>query len=188
MTALSPVGRRRTGMPPVLETTGIADADALGAGGVFLRPGDWLFGRGLLRATTLLGSCISIVLWAPRLRVGAMCHCLLPQRPGPARQHVLDGRYGADAGAWIEQRVRANGLRWAELEASLAGGASAGDSGIGAANIRWAQGWAAERDLVFTQQDVGGRVVRRLSFNIADGALTIAHGGRLGNTEPGTLR
>lgn len=188
MTAVPAVGRRRAGVLPAFETTGIADADALGAGGVFLRPGDWLFGRGALRATTLLGSCISIVLWAPRLRVGAMCHCLLPQRPGPERPRVLDGRYAADAGEWIEQRVRAHGLRWAELEASLAGGAAAGDSGIGAANIRWAQRWAAERDLVFAQQDVGGRVVRRLSFNVADGALTIAHGGRLGHTEPGALR
>lgn len=173
---------------PALETTGIADPEALGSGGVFLRPGDWLFGRGALRATTLLGSCISIVLWSPRLRLGAMCHCLLPQAPGPARRHVLDGRYGADAGEWFEQRLRAAGVQWQELEASLAGGASAGGSGIGAANIRWAQGWAAERGLVFAQQDVGGRVVRRLTFNVADGALTIAHGGRLGHAETGALR
>lgn len=179
--------RRRAAALPVLETTGIADAEALGSGGVFLRPGDWLFGRGALRATTLLGSCISIVLWSPRRRVGAMCHCLLPQAPG-GRRSRLDGRYGDDAGRWFEQRLRAAGVGWGEVEASLAGGASAGDSGIGAANIRWAQGWAAERGLVFGQQDVGGRVVRRLTFNVADGALTIAHGGRLGNPDTGALR
>ncbi len=110
MSAVPAAARRVSPALPTLETTGIADPDALGSGGVFLRPGDWLFGRGALRATTLLGSCISIVLWSPRLRLGAMCHCLLPQAPGSARRRVLDGRYGSDAGDWFEQRLRAAGF------------------------------------------------------------------------------
>lgn len=165
---------------PTLETTGVADTDALGSGGVFLRPGDWLFGCGAVRVSTLLGSCISLVLWSPRRRVGAICHCLLPQRPRADAGSPLDGRYGDDAGRWMAQRLAAAGCHWSELQASLAGGASAGDSDIGAANIAWAQHWAAERGLAFTQQDVGGRVVRRLTFNLTDGSLTIAHGGRIG--------
>lgn len=173
---------RRATATPSLQTTGVADTDALGAGGAFLRPGDWLFGHGPVRVSTLLGSCISIVLWAPRLRVGAISHCLLPERPRQDRQAALDGRYGSDAGEWMERQLRACGCPWSEVEASLAGGAGAGTGGsaIGTANIRWAQQWAAERGLVFTQQDVGGRVVRRLTFNLADGSLTVAHGGRLG--------
>lgn len=181
MTDSPPVGRtRRVAAWPTLETTGVADTDALGAGGVFLRPGDWLFGSGAVRVSTLLGSCISIVLWSPRRRIGAISHCLLPRRPRADPGGALDGRYAAEAGAWMERRLAAAGCHWSELEASLAGGASAGDSDIGPSNIAWAQQWAAERDLVFAQQDVGGRVVRRLTFNVTDGSLTIAHGGRIG--------
>lgn len=173
----------RLALPQLLQTTGVVDTDALGAGGVFLRPGDWLFGQGPLRVSTLLGSCIAIALWAPRLRLGAMCHCLLPDNPMRAPGAADDGRYGADAGQWMENQLRAAGCGWDEVEASLAGGAGAGVSTIGAANIAWAQRWAAQRGLAYTQQDVGGRVVRRLTFNLADGHLTIAHGGRLGPQE-----
>lgn len=172
--------RRSGATAPTLQTTGVADTDALGAGGVFLRPGDWLFGHGPVRVSTLLGSCISIALWAPRMKVGAICHCLLPERPRPDRHAPLDGRYGSDAGEWMERQMRACGCPWSEVEASLAGGAGTGESAIGTANIRWVQQWAAERGLVLAQQDVGGRVVRRLTFNLADGSLTVAHGGRLG--------
>ncbi len=180
MNALPAPRERRRSVLPTLETTGVADTDALGSGGVFLRPGDWLYGCGAVRVSTLLGSCISLVLWSPRRRVGAICHCLLPQRPRAQPGSALDGRYGADAGQWMTQRLAAAGCHWSEMQASLAGGAGTGDTDIGAANIAWAQQWAAERGLAFAQQDVGGRVVRRLTFNLADGALTIAHGGRIG--------
>ncbi len=180
MTVLPAPRDRRRAAPPTLETTGVTDTDALGSGGVFLRPGDWLFGSGAVRVSTLLGSCISLVLWSPRRRVGAICHCLLPLRPQGGAGSALDGRYGTDAGLWMSRRLAAAGCHWSEMQASLAGGAGAGESEIGSANIAWAQRWAAERGLAFAQQDVGGRVVRRLTFNLADGTLTIAHGGRLG--------
>lgn len=176
----SPVRPVRAEPGRVLQTTGVVDTDALGAGGVFLRPGDWLFGQGPLRVSTLLGSCIAIALWSPRLRLGAVCHCLLPENPAWAPGLPEDGRFVADAGRWMERRLRAAGCDWQELEASLAGGAGTGLSTVGAANIAWAQRWAAERGITYAQQDVGGRVVRRLTFHLADGRLSIAHGGRFG--------
>lgn len=191
---LAPALRR----PPLLHTTGIVDTDALGQGVVFLRPGDWFFGGGALRVTTLLGSCVALVLWSPRLQVGAMCHCLLPERPrerppdhagpgaasrSPVANPPPDGRYGHEAGQWLQARFAAVGCGLPELQVSLAGGAAQGSSSIGPANIAWAQQWAQHHGLRFVQQDVGGRVVRRLAFNTADGSLTVAHGGRLGPME-----
>ncbi|MFO1272602.1 MAG: chemotaxis protein CheD [Rubrivivax sp.] len=178
MNATATPARRRRPYLPQLVTTGVVDDDALGQRGVFLRPGDWVFGRGTMRVSTLLGSCVALVLWSPRLRAGAACHCLLPQRPGGGTA-LLDGRYGSDAARWMEQRFADAGCSAGELQASLAGGASSGNAGIGPANIAWAQQWAAERGIAFAQQDVGGRVVRRVTFNLADGSLTVAHGGRL---------
>lgn len=168
-----------------LLTTGLVETgDFGGARSVFLRPGDWLYGSLPLRAATLLGSCVAVMLWAPRQRVGAMCHCLLPARRSGdgAEPSAPDGRYGDEAAAWIERQFADAGIGFADLEATIAGGAKATDTlagGIGDANLRWAQRWVAERGIALVQQDVGGRVVRRIGFNLADGSVTVAHGGVL---------
>lgn len=66
---------------------------------VVLRPGEFFFGRDDQRIRTLLGSCVAITLWHPRLRIGGMCHYLIPTRhpvvPGPVPE--LDGRYADEA-------------------------------------------------------------------------------------------
>ena len=178
-----------------LETTGTAEPGHLGADGIFLRPGDWAFGSARVRVSTLLGSGVALVLWAPQRRLGAVCHCLHPERPGGVLQATrLDGRYGGDVGLWLERRLDEAGCRWQDLQAMLAGGAqvgaqvgahgsTAGGTRAGAAdaaaNIAWAQQWAGRHGVPLVQQDVGGRVLRRLSLNLADGQLTVAHGGHL---------
>lgn len=163
-----------------LQSTGVPETGHLGGDGLFLRPGDWAFGAGAVRVATLLGTGVALVLWAPGQRLGAVCHCIQPARPGGVLQPTrLDGRYGEDAGLWLERRLADAGCRWTDLQAALAGGAEAGAGGTGAANIAWAQQWAARHGLPLVQQDVGGRVVRRLTFNLADGQLTVAHGGHL---------
>jgi chemotaxis protein CheD len=73
---------------------------------VFLQPGEYCVGGASHRIRTVLGSCVSVTLWNPALRVGAMSHFLLatrgaPSRPaddarGPALQ-ALDARYGDEA-------------------------------------------------------------------------------------------
>ena len=50
---------------------------------VFLHPGECYFGGGPTRIATLLGSCVSITVWHPRLLVGGMCHYMLPSRQRP---------------------------------------------------------------------------------------------------------
>lgn len=86
---------------------------------VFLQPGDWFVGDRSYRLRTLLGSCVSITLWHRGLRVGAMSHFLLPERPGPG---APDGRYGADALAFMLDGLSGHGVRGAECEAKIFGG------------------------------------------------------------------
>ncbi len=47
---------------------------------VFLQPGELYFGDGRTRVRTLLGSCVAIAVWHPRLRIGGLCHYMLPSR------------------------------------------------------------------------------------------------------------
>lgn len=168
----------------VFDTNGMLDASSLSRPGVFLRPGDWFFGRGEHRITTMLGSCVSAVMWSPRLQLGAMCHCLLPSRPhNPSAPRHSAGHYVDEAFPWMANKLAQHGCRLAEVDVTLAGGATVHDSSIGGANIDLAQRWLAQTGLRLIQQDTGGRVVRRLTFNLTDGNLTISHGGRLGPNE-----
>src|SRR5258706_9681502 len=68
---------------------------------VFLQPGEYFIGDASHRIHTVLGSCVSITLWNPSSRVGAMSHFLLATRGEVAQvdvdQHVLDARYGDEA-------------------------------------------------------------------------------------------
>ncbi|MCK2086744.1 chemotaxis protein CheD [Thauera aromatica] len=88
---------------------------------IFLQPGDFYFGDCDTRIRTLLGSCVSITLWHPRLRHGGMCHYMLPARSRRSGQ-VLDGRYADDAIALFLHELRAQGTRPAEYQVKLFGG------------------------------------------------------------------
>ena len=44
---------------------------------VFLQPGELYFGDRYTRLRTLLGSCVSIVLWHREALLGGMCHYML---------------------------------------------------------------------------------------------------------------
>lgn len=105
---------------------------------VFLQPGDFYFGDRDTRIRTLLGSCISIVMWHRGLLIGGMCHFLLPSS-SKADSGRLDGRYADDAIQLLLQEVKASGTRPSEYEVKLFGGGNMfpsyvrrGSRGIGA--------------------------------------------------------
>ena len=66
---------------------------------IFLQPGDFYFGDRDTRIRTLLGSCVSITMWHPRLHVGGMCHFMLPERGLAAVRHCGGQRNVALKGA-----------------------------------------------------------------------------------------
>lgn len=90
---------------------------------IFLQPGDFYFGDQGTRIRTLLGSCISITVWHPRLLIGGMCHYMLPTRNQP-RNTAPDGRYGDEAMALFLKEIQAAGTRPSEYEVKLFGGSN----------------------------------------------------------------
>lgn len=90
---------------------------------IFLQPGDFYFGDRNTRIRTLLGSCISITIWHPKLLIGGMCHYMLPTRSQP-RTTALDGRYGDESMELFMNEVRAAGTRPGEYEVKLFGGSN----------------------------------------------------------------
>ena len=89
---------------------------------IFLQPGEFWFGDRDTRIRTLLGSCVSITMWHPRLRIGGMCHFMLPERGVRACADGLDGRYAGDAIALFLRELRAAHTRPQDYQVKLFGG------------------------------------------------------------------
>lgn len=88
---------------------------------VFLQPGEQFVGDAGYRIRTLLGSCVSITLWHPERRVGAMSHFLLPAR-GRRTSLEPDGRYGEESMCLMLQELKRMKVNPAQCEGKIFGG------------------------------------------------------------------
>lgn len=161
----------------------------LGSGiDIFLHPGEWYFGDRHTRIHTTLGSCVAVTLWHPALRLGGMCHYMLPGR-GPADHDstTLSARYGEDALRLLMAEVRQHGTRAGDYEAKLFGGASMFDVGpqgssVAQRNVDAAEALMLRHGLRVAARSLGGTGYRRLFFNLADGDVWVRRGdGRTGD-------
>jgi chemotaxis protein CheD len=86
---------------------------------IFLQPGEFFVGDAQFRVRTLLGSCVSIILWHPGARIGAMSHFLLP---GRSKGKEPDARYGNDALDLMLAGLHAQGVKGGDCQAKIFGG------------------------------------------------------------------
>ncbi len=148
---------------------------------IFLLPGESCFADATTRVRTLLGSCVALTLWHPQLRVGGMCHFVLPTRPhgyhGP-----LDGRYGDDA----LRILLAHAAKWRaepqHLQVKLFGGSSVVSSGprstarpIGTKNLACARRLCAAFELRIAGEHTGGTGHRSLGMDMRDGLVWVRY-------------
>ncbi len=160
---------------------------------LFLLPGGLATGCAPLRLRTLLGSCVSVVVWQPRLLWGGMCHFLLPSRQGAPGEsdsgQAPDGRYGDEAMALLKQQMERTGFAPASFVATLCGGANCFDASlqslapghsvwmdIGARNVQAALQWCQRMGLGVARQQVGGTLYRRVSLDVASGVVSVHEG------------
>ncbi|WP_238012709.1 chemotaxis protein CheD [Dactylosporangium sp. AC04546] len=134
---------------------------------VFLHPGGFHFAGAGTRIATLLGSCVTVTLWHPGLRIGGMCHYLLPG-PGP------DGRYAGGAFELFLSELARTGTRPAQYQAKLFGGGAqlAGD-GVGRANVAAGLRLLDRHGFALVAHDVAGTGARRLWFDLATGEVWV---------------
>ena len=143
----------------------------------YLKPGDLWVAREPTLVTTVLGSCVSITLFGPRLRAGAICHALLPEGECEARdpksfrflncafEHMLEGLEGL-------------GLAREEIQAKAFGGAlgvspGGGRFGVGTRNAELARSLLADAGLRLAASDLGGTQGRKLLFYTDTGEVFI---------------
>jgi len=89
---------------------------------IFLAPGELFVGDASFQIRTILGSCVSITLWHPILRVGGMSHFLLPARGNAPGPDELDGRYGDEALELMFRDLKAIGANPLQCQAKIFGG------------------------------------------------------------------
>jgi chemotaxis protein CheD len=142
-----------------------------------IHPGDWYFGTEYERLHTVLGSCVALTTWHPRLKIGGLCHYLLANAP-EQKSMERDCRYAVHA---LEQMKLAM-LAFAhpsEFQLGLFGGgdmfAYSTPTSIGSDNIQFARKWLAREKLQARQIDVGGNISRSLTLVIATGDIQLKH-------------
>ena len=149
---------------------------------VFLQPGDFHFGGGRTRISTLLGSCISITLWHPTRLIGGMCHFMLPTRGQPAGA-PLDGRYADEALALFDRAVATAVSQPADYQVKVFGGGNmlthpgngAEPMNIATRNVDSAYALLARHGYRPTVAHCGGQGHRKLFFDLWTGHVWLAH-------------
>jgi chemotaxis protein CheD len=150
---------------------------------IFLKPGEMVVsdGHDPSIVTTLLGSCVAVTMFSPRLRIGAICHALLPVcrhegvcTPG----HSEAGRYVECAVKMMLEKLSARGVGKLELETKLFGGSDMFESGcdgrsqsVGSQNIEMALKSLERESLLPVTQDLGGTRGRKIIFHTHTGEV-----------------
>jgi chemotaxis protein CheD len=124
--------------------------------------------------TAILGSCISVALYQPRMRLGVLSHVVLPKSSGAT---AGPGKFADLAVPNMLAELERLGAGRGGLVAKIAGGAcmfgTSGPLQIGHANAEAVTRALSAAGLRITAQDVGGTKGRRVVFDLATGTLTV---------------
>lgn len=148
---------------------------------IFLQPGELYFGDRHTRIRTLLGSCVSVTLWHPRLHIGGMCHYMLPHRAHRAGRS-LSGKYADEALQLLLQEVVRSRTRPEEYEVKLFGGGNmfassrdqqAGCKNVSCRNVEAGRQLVAQHGFRIKAESLGGNGHRQIVFDVGSGDVWV---------------
>lgn len=163
---------------------------------VNLPPGQMYLAKRPVLLQTILGSCVSATFWSPRLRIGALCHGVLPVCPYPWSSR---GAAATDGYRYVDFSVRSLshlfstfGLSNDEIEVKLFGGADvipifagrADKPTVGALNVKRAIEIVEQMGLRVYSHDLKGTHGRKIMFSTKTGDVFVR---KLGNYEDGPI-
>jgi len=141
---------------------------------VYLHPGQMIVTTEESMVMTVLGSCVAVCLWDPRMRIAGINHYLLPQGPGSG---AGDPRYGNTAMERLIDNVLTRGASPERLVAKIFGGASVIEvfSGqrraIGEQNVQVAREALTRHGVRVHADETGGKHGRKLLFHTGNGSV-----------------
>jgi len=157
---------------------------------ILLQPGEFYFGDRATRISTLLGSCVAITMWHPRLHIGGMCHFMLPAR-SVRPSDILDGRYADEAMLLFQKEIRTAKTKPGEYQVKLFGGGNmfklpkqqAGCVDVPCRNVVAARHLLRHHGHNVVAEHVGMHGHRNVIFELWSGDVWMRHVKRV--TEPG---
>lgn len=139
----------------------------------FLNSGELLFSWDSCVVRTVLGSCVGVALYDPLLRIGGLCHYLLPE----CGDQAPSTRYGDTALPHLLSKFRAAGSLKKDLRAWIVGGALLLDAQeiffVGDRNAEFAESFLRDRGIRVVQNETRGYRGRRVRFHTGHGVLHI---------------
>ena len=132
-----------------------------------IHPGEWAVEQNRPIAT-LLGSCVTVCLFDPKLRFGGMNHFMLPnskRSTNPDFDELLCGDYAMEV---LVNAMLAKGASKTRLVAKAFGGGNIVHQismSIGDRNIRFAREWLEREEIPLIASDFGGPWSRKIIFD-----------------------
>lgn len=141
---------------------------------VFLKPGEFCFCVKPSVVSTVLGSCVSVTMFAPEHRIGAICHAVLAEEREPGDPF----KYVDSSILAMISRFERQGLGRGALEVKLFGGADVlSRSGrvrgmsVGKQNTETALRVVEKEGLCLVTADLGGSRGRKIEFRTDTGEV-----------------
>jgi chemotaxis protein CheD len=135
---------------------------------IYLKPGELVTTHEPAIITTILGSCVAVTMFSKRLRMGSICHAMLPKNPPSNGSDTF--RYVDSSILYMIEKLLLVGVRKDEIVVKLLGGADVLDRidgrtiSVGQQNIRQAVEIIRKEGLSLAACDVGGQFGRKIVF------------------------
>lgn len=123
--------------------------------------------------STILGSCVAVCLWDPKLKYGGMCHYMLPLWNG---EGLASPKYGNIAIEKLIEKITLFGSKKENLIAKIFGGGDIfqrrlNQFNIGDKNIWMARNMLSDQKISIISSSVGGELGRKIIFNTHNGEV-----------------
>jgi chemotaxis protein CheD len=152
---------------------------------ICLKPGEIYYAEKPALISTLLGSCVAVTMFAPRLGAGAICHGILPtckcKKPCEGDEYCREGVRYVECSimrmlGWFMQ----NGVAREEIDVKVFGGSdvlsvieSTTKASVGQQNISVALQVIEKEMLRVSAADVGGLRGRKITFSSKTGEVML---------------
>jgi len=147
---------------------------------IFLQPGEYFVGNASHRVITLLGSCVSIVLWHAEIRAGAITHFLLPSRNLEIGNEKIDARYADEALSLVLEKLKALNISPSECEGKIFGGGDmfpdqnkSSTINVGRKNGEAARSLLRSHNIRMASADLYGVGHRQIIFDVSAGDVWV---------------
>jgi chemotaxis protein CheD len=162
---------------------------------VYLHPGEFHIACTPSILKTVLGSCVGVSFWFPRLGLGALCHGILPHCPQGTEGEFIDHsdgfRYVDFAICELLRQFASYGGLPSDLELKIFGGAdvlpvireSQTRRSVGSQNLAAADEVIKRESLRVLASDVGGSQGRFIRFHTGTGEVLLQRLARLPSEE-----